>query len=197
MPRILPQQENDMSPEYKSLLQHSGANMGFKSNDIFTLARVPGVIEGLGMITKSIYGKDGLITNHLKRLISIITSSASGCTYCQAHTVHGAKQAGVDDEKLAAVWDYENSNLFSEPEKAALRVAQGAGFSPVEVTDKQFSDLKNYFSDNQICEIVAVISLFGFLNKWNATLATDIESTPLRTFENVKKDNKTLLTNNT
>ena len=155
------------------------SRMGFIANDLPTMARVPGLLEGLNGLVWAIYGKDGLVPNELKRMVSIITSTASGCTYCQSHTVHGAEMAGIDEEKIKAVWEYETSPLFTDAERTVLRVAQGAGHAPVEVTDAGFEAMKTYYDDNQICEIVSIIALFGFLNKWNATLATDIEASPL------------------
>jgi uncharacterized peroxidase-related enzyme len=189
MPRITPEDESVTSSEYKELLEASKDAMGFQSNDVLTLARVPGLIQGLSLTTKSIYGTDGLITNHLKRLISIVTSSVSGSTYCQAHTVHGAEKAGIEAQKIAAVWNYENSSLFSDSERTALRIAEAAGVSPVEVTDEQFDNLKMHFDDNQVCEIIAVICLFGFLNKWNAIMLTDIEANPLKALKRIKEMN--------
>lgn len=179
MPRIDPLPIESLSEEFQERMKQGQEKMGFRANDGLTLARVPGLMEGLSSMTWAIYGKDGLVTNEIKRLVSIITSTASGCTYCQSHTVHGADMAGIDEEKIKAIWEYETSPLFSDAERAAMRVAQGAGHAPVECTDADFDELKKHFDDNQICEIVGVIALFGFLNKWNATLATDIEANPL------------------
>ena len=179
MPRIEPLDVEDLPEELREKMKTGVERMGFKANDGLTLARVPGLMEGLSMLTWAIYGKDGLVPNELKRMVSIITSTAAGCTYCQSHTVHGAEMAGIDEAKITALWDYENSPLFSDAERSVLRVAQGAGHAPVDVTDAEFDDMKKYYDDNQICEIVSIIALFGFLNKWNATIATDIESNPL------------------
>ncbi len=179
MPRIEPLPIESLPAEFQERMKQGQSKMGFKANDGLTFARVPGLMEGLSGLTWAIYGKDGLVTNEIKRLVSIITSSAAGCVYCQSHTVHGADMAGIDEAKIKAIWDYENSPLFNDAERAAMRVAQGAGHAPVEVTDDDFAELKKHFDDNQICEIVSVIALFGFLNKWNATLSTDIEASPL------------------
>lgn len=179
MPRIEPLEMEDLPDELRERFKIGNQRMGFKANDGLTFARVPGLMEGLSALTWAIYGKDGLVSNELKRMVSIITSTASGCTYCQSHTVHGAEMAGLEEEKIKALWEYETSPLFSEAERAVLRVAQGAGHAPVEVTDADFDEMKKHFDDNQICEIVAIIALFGFLNKWNATIATDIEANPL------------------
>ena len=179
MPPADPLPSGPLPDEVQPRRKKKKKKMGFRANDALTLARVPGLMEGLGAMTWAIYGKDGLVTNELKRLVSIITSTASGCTYCESHTIQGAAKAGIDEEKIKAIWEYETSPLFSDSERAAMRVAQGAGHAPVECTDADFDELKKYFDDNQICEIVGIIALFGFLNKWNATLATDIEATPL------------------
>ncbi len=183
MPRIDPLNIEDLPGDLGEKMKTGMQRMGFKANDGLTLARVPGLMEGLSGLVWAVYGKDGLVSNELKRMVSIITSTASDCTYCQSHTVHGAEMAGIDSEKIRAVWDYETSPLFTDAERAVLRVAQGAGHAPVEVTDEEFDEMKKYFDDNQICEIVSIIALFGFLNKWNATIATDIESSPLAALE--------------
>src|SRR5262249_57940240 len=84
----------------------------------------------------------------------------------------------ISSAKEEALWEYETSPLFSAAERAALRVAQGAAQVPNAVTDVDFSELKRYYSDAQIVDIVAVIALFGFLNRFNDTMATELESSP-------------------
>ena len=76
--------------------------------------------------------------------------------------------------------------LFTDSERVALRVAKAAGLSPNTVTDAEFADLKNYYSDDEIVEIVSVISMFGFLNRWNSTFSTDIEEEPGDFFDSLK-----------
>jgi alkylhydroperoxidase family enzyme len=109
----------------------------------------------------------------------MVASSAAGCRYCQAHTSHAAEKAGAG-EKLAAVWDFEISPLFTEAERAALRLARDAALVPNQATDAHFSELRRHYSDAEILELVAVVSLFGFLNRWNDTLATRLEPGPRR-----------------
>jgi alkylhydroperoxidase family enzyme len=53
-----------------------------------------------------------------------------------AHTAEGAHKLGVEDEKLAAVWNYQTSPLFTPAERAALDVAVAAGTVPNAVTDE-------------------------------------------------------------
>ncbi|MDX1581833.1 MAG: carboxymuconolactone decarboxylase family protein, partial [Alphaproteobacteria bacterium] len=82
------------------------------------------------------------------------------------------------EDKEKELWLFEKSDKFTEAEKAALTVAEGAAQVPNLVTDRDFEALKQHFSDEQIVEIVAVISLFGFFNRWNDTMATRLEDEP-------------------
>jgi alkylhydroperoxidase family enzyme len=84
----------------------------------------------------------------------------------------------AEDEKIRAVWEFESSSLFSDRERAALRVAWKASTVPNQATAADFEALKNHFDEGQIVEIVATIALFGYLNRWNDTMATDLEEHP-------------------
>ena len=76
------------------------------------------------------------------------------------------------------ILDYQNSNLYSDEEKAVLNLSFAAGQAPNKTEDEHLNKLKNYFSKKAIIDIVAVIALFGFLNRWNDTLGTKIEDVP-------------------
>jgi len=111
----------------------------------------------------------------LKRLIAHVTSRAAGCRYCMSHTTALAIGSGIDDAKFEAVWEYRTSPLYNDAERIALDVALAAGIVPNGVTDEMFAKLREHWSDSQIVEIIAMISLFGFLNRWNDTFATPLE----------------------
>jgi alkylhydroperoxidase family enzyme len=96
-----------------------------------------------------------------------------------AHTAGGALHFGVEDRKLSAIWDYQTSPLFSAAERAALDLAVAGAAVPNAATDEMFATLRQYWSEEQIIEIVGVIALFGFLNRWNDTLATPLEDEPI------------------
>ena len=114
----------------------------------------------------------------LKRLIGIISSGTQGCTYCTSHSSYGASQLGVDAEKINAVFEFETSPLFTDAERAVLRVAWHGALQPSSVTDDDFETLKAHFSGREIVEIVAVLSLYGFLNGRNSALQTQKEPAP-------------------
>lgn len=158
--------------------------MGFVPNSMPTMARVPGLLEGFQGLGAAVLMND-LIPPGLKQMIAMMTSAGSGCRYCQAHTSSNAARFGVAEDKLAAIWEFETSDHFDEAERAALRVAFGAGQSPNQVSDDDFAALKQHWSDDQATAIVAVIAMFGFLNRWNDTMATTLEPEPIEFAERV------------
>jgi AhpD family alkylhydroperoxidase len=111
--------------------------------------------------------------------VAIVSSVAAGCRYCQAHESIDARERGVEDEKIEAIWDFERSDRFTQGERVALRFARDASLVPNEVTSTHFEELRRYWDEGQIVEILAVVGLFGFLNRWNDTMATDLEDDPL------------------
>lgn len=96
-----------------------------------------------------------------------------------AHNAGGSLQQGIPEEKLAAVWEYRTSALFTEAERAALDLAIAAGAQPNEVTDDMFDRVKRHWTEGQIVEIVALVSFFGFMNRYNDTMATPLEDEPI------------------
>lgn len=167
------------TPELADQFETARRRMGFIPNSQLIMQRRPNVLKAFAALGAAIWDPSGTVDIGLKRLIAHVASRASGCQYCMAHTAEGAVKGGIDARKFDAVWDYQTSPLFSAAEKAALDVAVAAGCVPNAVTDEMFTALHTCWSDDQIVEIVAVISYFGFLNRWNDTLATPLEDEPL------------------
>ena len=100
-----------------------------------------------------------------------------------AHTAGGSLRAGIDEQKLDAIWEYRSSPLFSERGHLALDFALAAAAQPNEVTDELFARMKQHWSDVEIVEITAVVALFGFFNRFNDTMATPLEAEPIEVGE--------------
>jgi uncharacterized peroxidase-related enzyme len=153
------------------------AYMGFVPSSLRAMARVPGLLEGFTGLSMVVLLND-LIPDALKQMVGNIASAAAGCRYCQAHTAAHAEHLGVDPDKLAELWNFETSTHYTDAERAALRLALHAGQHPNAVTDTDFDECRRHYTDDQITAIVAVCALFGFLNRWNDTMATTLEATP-------------------
>ena len=153
-------------------------NLGFVPNSMLILQRKPKIARALAQLTASIWEPGAEVDRGFKRLVAHVASRAAGCQYCMAHTAGGALHFGIDEQRLAAVWEFRASALFSEGEKVALDFALAAASVPNGVTDEMFAAMLKHWSESQIVEIVAVIATFGFLNRWNDTMGTPLEDEP-------------------
>ena len=153
--------------------------MGFIPMSQQVMAHKPALLRAFIDLGKAIYSQDeGSIPFALKSLIGNMASKSAGCMYCVAHTGSNSSRAGVDDKKIAAMWEFETSDLFTDAERAALSFAQAAAQVPNATTEADFVGLRKHFSDFQIVEIMSVISMFGYLNRWNDSMATTLEEEP-------------------
>ena len=167
----LPRAEASEFEDYFRFLDESA---GYVPNSFLTMARIPALLRGY-LAFSSALSSLNRVDRGLKVLMSHLASSANGCRFCEAHTSHTAHKSGVDEARIAAVWEFEASPLFSEAERAALRLALAMGQSPNGVGPAHFEALRAHFDEEQIVEMIAAVCLFGFWNRWNDTLATDLE----------------------
>jgi uncharacterized peroxidase-related enzyme len=168
---------SEATPELSQRFEHYRATRGFVPNSIRTMARRPAIAHAFMDLNRAVL-YEGTVPEELKILISLIASQASGCRYCQAHMVNLASIYRASDARIAALWEYATSPLFNAAERAALRLAYHAALVPNEASAADFAELKCHYDEGQIVEIVATVALFGFLNRWNDTLATTLEELP-------------------
>ena len=176
-PRLAPLAPAEL-PELKPELDAAHKRMGFIPNSVLIMGRKPKMVKGFQALSAAIWDPESKVPMAFKRLLAHVASRSAGCQYCVAHTGEGAVKLGVEERKLDAVWDYKSSPLFSAAERAALEVAVAAGCVPNAVTDAMFLELRKHWSEDEIVEIVGLIALFGFLNRFNDTMATPLEDEP-------------------
>lgn len=179
MSRIPPLRRESV-PQLEQFLAPTEQRMGFLPNSQLIMAYKPKLLQAFAQLGRAVNDPENKTPRGLRSLVAHMVSKAAGCQYCVAHTGESAHRASVEEQKLAAIWAYETSPLFSEAERAALRFAQSAGAVPNAVSDDDVTALRRHFSDEEIVELTAVIAYFGFLNRWNDTLATELEPEPLR-----------------
>lgn len=164
-------------PELEELWRLYDDSMSFVPNSLFTMARRPEILRAFSELITQIW-RTGTLPVGLKPLLAIVASTAAGCRYCQAHETVDAKLRGVDEDKIAEIWNFERSERYSEAERAALRFARDASVVPNAVTPELFEDLRRHWDEGEVVEMLSVIGLFGFLNRWNDSMATDLEEIP-------------------
>ena len=177
MPRLAPLPP-DHTPELKPHFDFFLGTLGFTPNSVLTMQRKPKLAMALATMNAAVMDPAGDVDLGFRRLIGHVVSKVSGCLYCQAHTLLGAQNFGVNADKLAAIWDYATSPLYSSKERLALDFALAASAQPNAVTDEQFKELQQHWSDDEIVEILGVIAMFAFLNRWNDTMGTPLEAVP-------------------
>ncbi len=163
--------------EFEELFNGVEVFMGYVPNAHLAMAERPELLIAFSSLARTIFQTQG-VDMQTKQLIALASSLSSGCKYCQAHTSHGAERAGAKEEKIAEILNYAQSDYYTNQERAVLDLAFASGRTPNESNVEHFNELKKYFSDDQIIDIVSVISMFGFLNRWNDTLGTKLEDIP-------------------
>jgi uncharacterized peroxidase-related enzyme len=170
-PHIRTPRLEDLDAEVRAELEAQAAVRGFLPTARLTLARRPEILTALNRLDEAVMRR-GTVDPLLKLMVAEVSSAAAGCRHCQAQTAFAAHSAGASDEKVAAVWEFETSPLFTEAERAALSLARAAGVSPNEAGAADFRRLREHFDEGQIVEIMSVVCLFGWNNRWNDSVAT-------------------------
>jgi alkylhydroperoxidase family enzyme len=175
----------ETTPELKDDFAIFERILGFIPNSLLTMQRMPAMVKGFGELTKAVMDPDGAVDLGFMRLVAHFASRAAGCQYCEAHSLVAAKIHGIDQEKLDAIWDYRTSPLYSEAERVALDFALAAGAVPNAVDAELMDRMKAHWDEQQIVQILGAVCLYGFLNRWNDSMATDLEDPPRRLGERV------------
>jgi alkylhydroperoxidase family enzyme len=112
------------------------------------------------------------LSRQLRSELFTMASVAGGCQHCQAHGAYTLQLMGVDPDRIRNIWSFEQSPEFTAAERAALRLAHCGASVPNTVEPEHFADLREHYTDRQIVEMLAVISLAGWYNRWNNSIAT-------------------------
>ncbi|NVJ51350.1 MAG: carboxymuconolactone decarboxylase family protein [Gammaproteobacteria bacterium] len=174
MPLVTPLQ-SDHDSEVAELAKFFNETLGFCPNSVLTMQRRPAIARAFINLNKAVMDNQGRVTSEQKRLIGYLTSANTGCRYCEAHTILAAHRYGGSDERLANIWDFRTSDLYSAAEKAAFEFALAASSVPNAVSEEIQQLMQQHWDDGEIVEILGVIALFGYLNRWNDSMGTQLE----------------------
>src|SRR5688500_6107309 len=166
----------DHSQEVAQIAKFFESTLGFPPNSVLTMQRRPEIAKAFTHLNRAVMENGGRVTSEQKRLIGHLASASAGCRYCEAHTVLAAKRFGATDERLAELWNFRASTQFSEAEKSAFEFALAASSVPNAVDEPIAAELHRHWSDDEIVEILGVVALFGYLNRWNDSMATTLEA---------------------
>ena len=165
----------DSNPDIKKMAEFFNETLGFCPNSVLTMQLRPEIASSFINLNIAVMNNKGRVTSAFKRIIAWVSSNAAGCNYCQAHAIRAAERYGAEKEQLDNVWDYKTHKAFNEAERAALDFSVAASQVPNTVDENIKKRLHQYWDDGEIVEILGVVSLFGYLNRWNDSMGTSIE----------------------
>jgi len=166
----------DENDEVIELAKFFNETLGFCPNSVLTMQHRPAIAKAFINLNMAVMANEGSVTAEQKRLIGYITSANTGCRYCEAHTILAAERYGGTEERLANIWSFRESDLYTNAEKAAFELALAASSVPNAVDAEITAQMHEYWNDGEIVEILGVISLFGYLNRWNDSMGTTMET---------------------
>jgi len=79
-------------------------------------------------------------------------------------------QLGVSEEKIDALADYANSDLFSQAERLALEFADAMTITGRDVSDELFARLRIFYDEDALTELTATIAWENASSKFNRAL---------------------------
>jgi uncharacterized peroxidase-related enzyme len=169
MARISRLDRSEVTPEVAAFYDKAFAHRGNVPNMFRVMAHRPEIFATMQAHFSAVLNS-GTVSTKLKELIIVRTSQVNVTPYCVAsHTVL-AKGLGWTDDQLANLADWSSRDDFSPAEKAALRLAETVTRDAHAVTEEQFAELRSFYSEGEIVELLCAIGLFNYFNRFNNAL---------------------------
>jgi AhpD family alkylhydroperoxidase len=129
-------------------------------------AHQPKMMSGMGKFQQAVR-KGDTVDRRLRELVELKGAQMIGCEFCVDLGSQICRNSGFSDDELLALARYRSSELFSEREKLALDYAVGVMRTPVDVSDQLFARMKEEFTDEQLVELTALLTVVN-VDRFNA-----------------------------
>lgn len=167
--------DRNATKEAEEMAKFYEETLGFTPNSLFTMMHRPRIASAFLEMNQAVMENKGRVTSALKRLIAYLSSMTAGCRYCEAHAIRAAVRYGSEADKLNHIWEYKTYPAFTAAERAAFDLAIAASSIPNAVDDAISDSMRQHWEQGEIVEILGVIALFGYLNRWNDSMGTQLE----------------------
>jgi len=178
--RIQPLASTDL-PALEDLV----ASAGYRPNALMTMAKHPTLLPAILQLVQSTARATGEVERELRTLLACEASRNAGCFYTTTHLAHSVHHQGVPLAKLADLDRYATSSHYTERERAALALATVGGTLPMGDPAPAFERARRNFSEAELLELVAAVATFGFFNRWNSLIGSELEDVPGELVEQV------------
>jgi uncharacterized peroxidase-related enzyme len=169
MSRISRLDRSEVTPDIVALYDKVFALRGNVPNMFRVMAHRPEIFATMQAHFGAVL-TTGSVPTKLKELIIVRTSQVNETPYCLASHRILAKGLGWSDDQLTHLADWPKRDDFTPAEKAALRLAETVTRDAHAVTDEQFAELRSYYSEGEIVELLCAIGLFNYFNRFNNAL---------------------------
>lgn len=169
MSRISRLDRSQVTPETAALYDKAFAHRGNVPNMFRVMAHRPEIFATMQAHFGAVL-KTGTVSTKLKELIIVRTSQVNVTPYCLASHTILARNLGWNDDQLAHLADWPQRDDFTPAEKAALRLAETVTRDAHAVSDEQFAELRGFYSEGEIVELLCAIGLFNYFNRFNNAL---------------------------
>ena len=183
-PLVSPLDRNS-TKQAKEMATFYDETLGFTPNSLFTMMHRPRIAKAFLEMNQAVMENKGSITSSMKREIAYLSSMTTGCRYCEAHAIRAAERYGSSKKRLENIWEYKSNAAFSESDRAMFDLAIAASQVPNGVSEEIKTRAKKFFSDGEIVEILGVVALFGYLNRWNDSIGTELENPAVKSAEEI------------
>ena len=169
MSRISRLDRSQVAPDIAALYDKAFALRGNVPNMFRVMAHRPDIFATMQAHFAAVLNT-GTVPIRLKELIIVRTSQVNETPYCLASHTILARNLGWTDDQLSHLADWSRRNDFTPAEKAALRLAETVTRNANAVTDEQFAELRGFYSEGEIVELLCAIGLFNYFNRFNNAL---------------------------
>ncbi|MGA2205846.1 MAG: carboxymuconolactone decarboxylase family protein [Terracidiphilus sp.] len=169
MSRISRLDRSEVTPGIAALFDKVYAQRGNVPNMFRAMAHRPEIFSTMQAHFAAVLST-GSVPTKLKELIVVRTSQVNKTPYCLASHTILARNLGWTDDQLAHLAEWPRRDDFTPAEKAALRLAETVTRDSNAVSDEQFAELRGFYSEGEIVELLCAIGLFNYFNRFNNAL---------------------------
>ncbi len=169
MPRISRLERKQVQNSLVTIYDRYLKDRGNVPNMFRTLAHRPEIFETIIAHMEAVLNA-GTLPKALKELVIVRTSQLNRTPYCLASHTAISRKLGWTEEQLAALHQSGHGGNFTEAELVAIHLAEVMTLDAHSYTEKDFAQLRTFYSEGEVVELMAAIGLFNYFNRFNDLL---------------------------
>jgi AhpD family alkylhydroperoxidase len=133
-------------------------------------ALLPDAVKAINLLYRAAHSAG--VPGSTLELVHLRASQINGCSACVDSGARGARKAGETEERLFALPAWRETPYFTDPERAALALAEAAtrlADRSDPVPDDIWAEAARHFDEKELAALVLWIATTNFFNRLNAT----------------------------